>query len=220
MFWIYRQAWLAWRKNPSAIKFDWSELGLWEAWTENGPFFDYFEFQLSRDPWMKNWRHFRSHWLQSQYLNSIFWITAIFTESVFRNEKLAWDDRNDIKQRMSGSDFPITEAIKRQQEQQAAVRERRRTRWVSLHLAWNCIRNLLKIHLCFRHNSLSPINQDRFERRFSEIDKNNDGLIDQREIQKELQASQTNIPYKEIRQINTVGSSSFKDGMFIRWVIF
>ena len=111
---------------------------------------------------------------------------------------------------MSGSDFPITEAIKRQQEQQAAVRERRRTRFFFND-------NTLKI-LYFRHNSLSPINQDRFERRFSEIDKNNDGLIDQREIQKELQASQTNIPYKEIRQINTVGSSSFKDGMFIRLV--
>ena len=79
----------------------------------------------------------------------------------------------------------------------------------------------------FRHNSLSPVCQDRFERRFSEIDKNNDGLIDQGEIQKELQSRQQTIPYKEIK-INepTVNNAriapknGFKDGIFIRFLIF
>ena len=73
----------------------------------------------------------------------------------------------------------------------------------------------------FRHNSLSPTCQDRFERRFSEIDKNNDGLIDQREIQRELETRQQNIPYKEIRYAtqpsNQPISNGFKDGIFIRY---
>jgi len=95
---------------------------------------------------------------------------------------------------MSEENFPISEEIKRQQQAQ----KRKRT----------------------RHNSLSPTCQDRFERRFSEIDKNNDGLIDQREIQRELETRQQNIPYKEIRYAtqpsNQPISNGFKDGIFIR----
>jgi len=77
-----------------------------------------------------------------------------------------------------------------------------------------------------RHNSLSPVNQDKYQDIFNKIDRDNDGLIDKREIIKELETKPQDITYKDIKLIQPEqkespighGGGSFKDGIFIRYI--
>jgi len=99
-----------------------------------------------------------------------------------------------------GHQYPIQEEIIRQQTIQNQAR--RRT----------------------RHNSLSPVNQDKYLDIFNKIDRDNDGLIDKREIINELETKPQDITYKDIKLIQPEpkespighGGGSFKDGIFIR----
>ena len=85
------------------------------------------------------------------------------------------------------------------------------------------------LFLNFRHNSLSPKNEDRYQKIFNEIDRDKDGFIDKKEIAHGLKSKAQDTLYNEIKvpqippgQQNAAPSTNipanFKDGIFIRYL--